>query len=278
MNEEHAFEHTISPAIYNHMYDTLGFWSDFIKGERFLGDTVDKTLRGTVSSYNAVMKAWERKMSLEYTDGKIKTKRQWFNKEQKDFAMKFREFSRLIDPNAKAGAQKYDRDIQTKYFERLKMAFNTGDEELFVRTYMSAFWSVYTEESQKGKDYLGQGTYTDKQALKRAYSRMKKYTRYLNPNKGSFFKEVFGFKSTAETRQMYNQWMQHLHPDKTFKDYKIVNGKIIPFIGPNTSKNQARIIKAETEYWFRHRKLFDKNGILQANLIVKHLGKDAKID
>ena len=72
--------------------------------------------------------------------------------------------------------------------------------------------------------------------------------------------------------------MQHLHPDKTFKDYKIVNGKIIPFIGPNTSKNQARIIKAETEYWFRHRKLFDKNGILQANLIVKHLGKDAKID
>ena len=40
-NEDHPFEHTISPAIYNHAYDVLGFWSDYFAGERFLGDTVD---------------------------------------------------------------------------------------------------------------------------------------------------------------------------------------------------------------------------------------------
>ena len=282
MNEEHAFEHTISPAIYNHAYDVIGFWSDFAAGERFLSDTVDKTFRGTVSSYNAMMKVWERKMSLEITDGKIKTKSQWFNKEQKDFAMKYREFLKLINPNARARAGEYERDTQTKYFERLKKAFNTGDEELFTRTYMAAFFSVYGEEAEKGKAYLGKGTYTDKQALERAYSRMKKYTRYLNPNKGSFIKEIFGFESEDETRQMYYQWMQHLHPDKIFKDYKTVNGKIIPFVGPNTSKNQARLLKAEAEYGFRYRHLFEQTGknkgILKASLIIKHLGKHAKID
>ena len=70
--------------------------------------------------------------------------------------------------------------------------------------------------------------------------------------------------------------------DKIFKDYKTVNGKIIPFVGPNTSKNQARLLKAEAEYGFRYRHLFEQTGknkgILKASLIIKHLGKHAKID
>ena len=277
-NNEHPFEHTISPAIYNHAYDMLGFWSDYANKERFLSDTIDRSLRGTVSAYNSTMKILERNMSLEYTDGKIKTKSQWFNKAQKDFSMKYGEFLELIDPNAKPQSSDYSRDVQTKYFERLKQAFNSGDDKLFTKTYLAAFWSVYGDESQKGKDYLGQGTYTDKQALKRAYGRMKKYSRYLNPNKGSFIKEIFGLKSNLETKQMYAQWMKHLHPDKTFKDFKMVNGKIIPFIGPNTSKNQERLIKAEVEFWSRYSKLFDENGMLKKELITKHFGKDSLID
>ena len=105
-----------------------------------------------------------------------------------------------------------------------------------------------------------------------------KYSRYLNPNKGSFIKEIFGLKSNLETKQMYAQWMKHLHPDKTFKDFKMVNGKIIPFIGPNTSKNQERLIKAEVEFWSRYSKLFDENGMLKKELITKHFGKDSLID
>tara|TARA_A100001201_G_scaffold9753_1_gene14205 strand:- start:9728 stop:16852 length:7125 start_codon:yes stop_codon:yes gene_type:complete len=277
-NQENPFEHTISPAIYNHAYEMVKLWSDYAGDKRFLKETLDRTLRSSVSSYNSMMKVWENKMSLETVDGKVKTKDQWFNKEQKIFSKKYQEFKKLIDPDAKPTSQEYLRDVQTKYFERLKKAFNTGDEELFTRTYLAAFWSVYGDEANKGKDYLGKGTYTDKQALKRAYSRMKRYSRYLNPNKGSFIKEIFGLKSNLETKQMYVQWMQHLHPDKQFKDFKMVNGKVVPFIGPNTSENQARLIKAETEFWFRYRKMFDKNGMLKKELIKKYFGKDAMIN
>ena len=277
-NQENPFEHTISPAIYNHAYEMVKLWSDYAGDKRFLKETLDRTLRSSVSSYNSMMKVWENKMSLETVDGKVEAKDQWFNREQKIFSKKYQEFKKLIDPDAKPASQEYLRDVQTKYFERLKKAFNTGDEELFTRTYLAAFWSVYGDEANKGKDYLGKGTYTDKQALKRAYSRMKRYSRYLNPNKGSFIKEIFGLKSNLETKQMYVQWMQHLHPDKQFKDFKMVNGKVVPFIGPNTSENQARLIKAETEFWFRYRKMFDKNGMLKKELIKKYFGKDAMIN
>ena len=100
---------------------------------------------------------------------------------------------------------------------------------------------------------------------------MRRYAKLLNPNKGSLIKEFFtGTKSKEQSTALYIDWMKHLHPDNTFTDYKIVDGKIVPFVGKNTSKNQEMIIKGELEFWHKYSKYFDKKGNLKPKYLKKY--------
>ena len=227
------FDHTISPAVYNHAKDMIVTMIDFGQGEINRKDTIKEMLRKTSSSYNAYIKITEKKQNP-------------YNRKVSKFKMKYDEFRNAYDPESNKAEQEYNRNIHTPIFKNLKTIFNLGTNDDLVKEYIKAVVAVANNEYRKGMDINGKPTQTIEYAFKRAEERINKYMKKLNPNKGSFHNFDTKDESTLKKSLLYlNEFL--------------------------TSDEKAELLSLEKEFFYKYRQYFNvETGKIKPELLAKY--------
>jgi hypothetical protein len=250
---ESQFEHTITPALYNHatlMADVITSLDIPLIGKdtRTGKQAIDQFFRGSLSMYNQTMKIIERKMTP-------------YNAGHKEAVMWGNEFMKEFNPESLTKESgDYKRTERSKFYQDLKTVWNQGKDEDVPRQYLTTWFALYTNYRRKGIKIDGTPTYSHAEGVKYANSTLKNYIKFLNPNRGSFIgdKELPTLKRSAD-------FMKYLHPDRIF-DPK------------NLSKNQKKIQSLERQYWKKHRQFFNENGELKSKYVkgfnLKELAAD----
>ena len=95
---------------------------------------------------------------------------------------------------------------RSPYYRALKTNLIQGTSEDFARAYITALFTIATEEYQKGISVTGKPVKSQKEALKSAMRSIKTSIRYTNPNAGGSI-----FKKSGESKKrslIYIKWVQ----------------------------------------------------------------------
>ena len=234
---ENKFEHSITPAIYNHAKTTLdAVLSSPLpiigKDTRTYQQSINQWLKGTVSSYNQGIKILERTNNER-------------NRKYIKYNSKSKEWHKEYNPKVKTKVYNdYIRTEDTKYFQDLKTIWNLGKDDKFARQYLLTFFALYTDYRRRGEKIEGGKSPTHEQAVDYVTGRLSDYMKYLNPNKHTFI-SLTG-KKKLETLEKSESFLLFL-----------------------TEAERKELLAAEKEYFHRYAKFFHRNG----NMRQPHLDK-----
>jgi len=229
---ESKFEHSITPAVWNHAKDMTVTMLD-LKGGKITGkESLKEMLRKTSSPYNAYIKITEKKMNPNFRG---------FSK----YKMKYNEFMAEYNPNVNNAYNDYKRSVQTPIFKDLQTVWYQGKDNEFMRVYINAIVRLANDELRKGMDINGKSAQGIEYAFQTAEKRVNKYILNMNPNKGSFYKFDTKEESTLKTSTLY----------------------LTEFLKP---EERDEVFKLEKEFFHKYRQFFNRDGKIKPELLAQY--------
>ena len=186
-----GFEFSMYPALYQNL--TTGVMNIIAvkEGTKFKAQAFEDYARKTWQGYDKALKIKER------TSNPLEKSRLRFHK-------LYQQFDEEVMKNKRDG--EWASTTRSPYYRALKTNLIQGTSEDFARAYITALFTIATEEYQKGISVTGKPVKSQKEALKSAMRSIKTSIRYTNPNAGGSI-----FKKSGESKKrslIYIKWVQ----------------------------------------------------------------------
>ena len=167
-------EHTVRPAIFDHLIMLTGVFGEGIDKKINLEQGLEKIFRSSFGAYHQGLKVLERKAN-PYNGGYL------------EYRKLYGEFMKSVKPEK--GDVEITKTENSPYFVDFRNAFNLGTEKEFAKQYILSTLAIASDYYREGYSSTGIRIRTMQQAYKQAMKTMDLKMTLLNPNKGTSTKK-----------------------------------------------------------------------------------------